>query len=913
MNKNLKQTVIKLAIENIQSLNATDFEIVSHNCIALLENKPLLHRGLNKHGNPAGYTVDSFDDAREIVGEYSTEPAYFTKDDKIQNDINHAIAQTLTLKKLYLVANQECPNGRWKNVKSIADSLLKNKNVEYRIFDSRRLAESIVDILIKNTNYYDKFTNFIPYLENLRNSQCFSNAIPQFQGYIENPGGELALERIVDDAQLILIHGISGSGKSFLANWYAKKHCTEDYYDNIYWINGQDLNNISTFSDTPIYRLGYHCNFSAIFNMGKNLLIVDSLEDETKLSLFEQLKKGCDAGGKVIITSQIDFHSFTGAKLPLSGVDKKCALALLDLFEDNEEGIIFAKMVGMHPLVLNTASTLIKKGFTTLKELSNDVSTLLECHNPANTTITIYDRIIGKIPEPIKKSLKKLLWTKAIFFDADFLKSFCKLHFFELIQYSILSEIGPDLYKVHDLIYSSVSIQQEDSWKDEFKAYFCNKITLSDCHFQRTLQFCSKKIFLLANENDSLFVYLYLLVDGERKDKDFVDAIAQNNIYENCDNILAVQAIFEAREIMYFEFHDDFSQKSQEEIQKVLTQTTSLNNSILHTIYHHYGKILKRIHKDDDACIQFRKALEYEANAPHSLLQLARLTKNSDEKQKLIYQIIGDNWQENFSNTSITTFFAAFELIVKDNSKIWNDFQKRYPDFQVKLCRIIQTTYADGYSQPFQLIARLGQKLWYNNPCFVVSLMASVNIPSDNMIQTAESSLDFFDWAEILKNYAKAQKELGFNQAAVGILNQAVELYEKKLKCSGPNQYRTTMYAECLILLKRFDYACEILNFVKKEERGIFWFHRYAQALNGLNLQQEALNNINHALKILTDAQTIYKSAFLEVKSDCLWELEHYEEALAVLEEAIELSNDKYQTQLITKRNNFKNYQQNNN
>ena len=48
--------------------------------------------------------------------------------------------------------------------------------------------------------------------------------------------------------------------------------------------------------------------------------------------------------------------------------------------------------------------------------------------------------------------------------------------------------------------------------------------------------------------------------------------------------------------------------------------------------YHHYGKILKRIHKDDDACIQFRKALEYEANAPHSLLQLARLTKNSEDK-----------------------------------------------------------------------------------------------------------------------------------------------------------------------------------------------------------------------------------------------------------------------------------------
>ena len=137
--------------------------------------------------------------------------------------------------------------------------------------------------------------------------------------------------------------------------------------------------------------------------------------------------------------------------------------------------------------------------------------------------------------------------------------------------------------------------------------------------------------------------------------------------------------------------------------------------------------------------------------------------------------------------------------------------------------------------------------------------------------------------------------------------------YEKKLKCSGPNQYRTTMYAECLILLKHFDYACEILNFVKEEERGIFWFHRYAQALNGLNLQQEALNNINHALKILTDAQARYKSAFLEVKSDCLWELEHYEEALAVLEEAIELSNGKYQTQLITKRNNFKNCQQNNN
>ena len=74
----IKQRIEKNLIEEIKSLSATDLEKVGHYLLSVLEEKELVHHGINKEGRPCGYTVDSFSQDATIVGEYSVEKDYFT-------------------------------------------------------------------------------------------------------------------------------------------------------------------------------------------------------------------------------------------------------------------------------------------------------------------------------------------------------------------------------------------------------------------------------------------------------------------------------------------------------------------------------------------------------------------------------------------------------------------------------------------------------------------------------------------------------------------------------------------------------------------------------------------------------------------------------------------------------------------
>uniref|UniRef100_UPI0005BD92AD hypothetical protein n=1 Tax=Cupriavidus sp. WS TaxID=1312922 RepID=UPI0005BD92AD len=77
MSELIKKRVVKDLIDELADLDATSLELVGHKVIETLENKTLVHHGINKDHKPVGYTVDTFSQDFTIVGEYSTESGYF--------------------------------------------------------------------------------------------------------------------------------------------------------------------------------------------------------------------------------------------------------------------------------------------------------------------------------------------------------------------------------------------------------------------------------------------------------------------------------------------------------------------------------------------------------------------------------------------------------------------------------------------------------------------------------------------------------------------------------------------------------------------------------------------------------------------------------------------------------------------
>lgn len=66
----IKKRIIKSLIDEIVSIDAASLELFGHRLIELIEEKRLIHHGLNADHRPVGYTVDTFSQSGDVIGEY---------------------------------------------------------------------------------------------------------------------------------------------------------------------------------------------------------------------------------------------------------------------------------------------------------------------------------------------------------------------------------------------------------------------------------------------------------------------------------------------------------------------------------------------------------------------------------------------------------------------------------------------------------------------------------------------------------------------------------------------------------------------------------------------------------------------------------------------------------------------------
>ncbi|TQO08941.1 UNVERIFIED_ORG: hypothetical protein FHU01_0119 [Citrobacter freundii] len=171
MSELIKMRVVRDLIDELAYIDPTSLEIIGHKVIETLENKTLVHHGINKDYKPVGYTVDTFSQDFTVVGEYSTAKGYFddssgkkkeNRFEKIERDIAHAIAKAGAKQptKIYLVTTEEEPasfRGNFNKSKIDEDD---RKRVHF--LDARELAKAIFKSSQENSLAADFFRHYLP-------------------------------------------------------------------------------------------------------------------------------------------------------------------------------------------------------------------------------------------------------------------------------------------------------------------------------------------------------------------------------------------------------------------------------------------------------------------------------------------------------------------------------------------------------------------------------------------------------------------------------------------------------------------------------------------------------------------------------------------------------------------------------
>jgi hypothetical protein len=163
----LRQHLVNELIRGIDSIGPL-FEAFGQRFVDLVVDVPMTHRGVNAEGQPVGNTVDSYSGAGDVVAEYSSQKDYFERPySKIRKDWLHVRNMHPQARRVLLVAGREAGPKPMVRVTNFASRIKKLKGIELETYDSRRIAEYIIDKLLLDDNAIDRLA---PFLDPLRNN-----------------------------------------------------------------------------------------------------------------------------------------------------------------------------------------------------------------------------------------------------------------------------------------------------------------------------------------------------------------------------------------------------------------------------------------------------------------------------------------------------------------------------------------------------------------------------------------------------------------------------------------------------------------------------------------------------------------------------------------------------------------------
>lgn len=439
--EHIKKRIIKGLIDEIECLDAVGLELVGHNVVSILEDKRMIHHGINKDYKPSGYTVDSFSNDSTIVTEYSTEKDYFedkstTKSppsyQKIDNDITHAINHKTPdgPDKIYLVSNQEEPPSF--RSKFNTTPMARSYGERVIIFDSRELAKSIYDQSIVNSSHADFYRQFFPgFSQDLDNYEYYGKVPARCENHISDARLLNVISNHYEQGHNVcVLYGVSGSGKTQASIDFI--HNKGKDFANYIWISGDDWKRDTSLTSIQRSRGGSPINVAGIFNSAKTIFVIDSIERSIEKTQFVELESGFKRGGVVLATSQIATPG-SPIYLAMPALSQEVATQILgeDPLYATKTCEKFVRLCRFLPLILSTARNIVE-----LEGVAGDVfyKEILDApegiSGPDGTSVM--RRILAKLETGTLEGLRKIANSGTSVHDLSFLRDFLGVNVVDL-------------------------------------------------------------------------------------------------------------------------------------------------------------------------------------------------------------------------------------------------------------------------------------------------------------------------------------------------------------------------------------------------------------------------------------------------------------------------------------------------
>lgn len=604
---------------------------------------PLIHRGLNVQLNPVGHTIDSYDELGTTGAEYSIEQTYFVGSmTKATGDLIHVLRKHPTAQDIYLLSSQLAPTGTILAFTTRVSGWPGLLDRKVHIYDSRRIAEVIVDELIPSERAIDDLAEQLPALINIIDDNAATLTVPSLDpGHVARPEVIAQIDAMFNaGVSVVTLAGIGGLGKTRAAIEYAAERRSE--YDTCIWIDGAELQRVEDLKAIPMWRGGDNRNVAALLASRPCLLVVDDAAPNLDVAGFAAF---CQAGSHVLVTRR----NPGAGDIELPMMSEPTARELLDRDSipcPDDAFQLFMERVGAHPLSLALINRTVVSSGLSWAEVAGDVASIPEL---IDGDMRLADVMLRRLEGILSNELQIFQWAANGTLDVRFLTHVLgPIRIEKLRRFGLTTADRPGTIKLHDIVFASVVTK---GWLSQVRSVeldnalegFIEKLMGTEGLALRMLASTmqQKLIELSAKRQRPAFMVALLEVwqPSETRPEllfDPITAVAALAEKKEAVRAVEVRAVLETIEGLYrYEKESGFDQartKLEERLPAFsdLLRLPDLSQRSRTEIMHHHAKALKNLSRKGDAQTMFEAVVAGRFPLPAGRLQLMRLYGSLD-------------------------------------------------------------------------------------------------------------------------------------------------------------------------------------------------------------------------------------------------------------------------------------------
>ena len=865
LSESIKKRIIKSLIGEIAGLEPLQLELAGHGLVELIENRKLIHHGINKDYKFVGYTVDTFSNGSTIIAQYSTDQKFFENEGtekkphfaKIEKDIEGAEKHRKpgATTRIYLLSTEEePPSFRAKFNKTEVANKLGDALI---IIDARELAKHIYELSVANSNAATFFREFFAgFSQDLDNFAYYGRLPAQCDNHQSDKGITDAIRQHFAKGQSIaVLHGVSGSGKTQAAIDFV--HHELKFFDSYIWIASGDWHPDVPLTAVHRSRGGAPINVAGMFNSAKTILVIDKLDQSPDEAVFKELAPGFAKGGVILVTSQVALPGVPG-HLPMPQFAKEVAIRILgeDASKPSKNCERFVSACRFSPLLLSAARKIVEaQGFSRDSFYEEILASPGALDGDDGTSIM--KRMLERLDAELRDALVRIAQSGSTTHDSAFLSHFLgAMPRTRLQRLAILTTASaPGMLSVHDLICKVMRTAIDggplaaaiESYIDLNQGEMTPSI-LRQIHVSRDQ--ILKEHERRGKHPPDWLAYALLQMNDTRKQ---VFGAYFNHKIDVTASLATLMCLIDAKEQHAYSLDPDkdrqpFYGKCIEEYTQALATANGRHKAEL---LHHLGKAFRRTGRQDEALECFQKLLELEPGWHATHGQIAHLGASRDASARirvegekalrfLIGEIVKNPW----------TVPLRVSMAALSNLRSYDGFIRELvedPPAVEALAEVIAMSALEGLDQFYDAFVAFTSMFVYRHEQACIDLAETLgdmfSVSPDSVAQDQHKSA-----CEALANIAQAARRSG---------NESVWRRMSELSCK---------YADAIVVSKEFG---------PYEARGV------AKTYNIAGAPQRALDAIDKVAADRINHWILYRKAEAQLALGSPAALDTAREALA--------------------------------